>query len=130
MTSSNDDLWPAAAELTEEPADKAPLLILRDQAVKLGIKTSSIVEAKVLHEPSPDGSSLDLEFILIAPALGYEYVLLRAVQPVDLYPVTLEFEGNKWVANDEAGFKRYLESLFKSARTRKISSLLAQSKSA
>ena len=131
MTNSSDDLWPAAEELNAEPTDRAPMLILRDQALKLGAKTANIVEATVTHEPSRDGSSLDLEFRLVAPALGYEYVLLRATQPVDLYPVTLNFEDDRWVANDEAGFKQYLENLFKSARTRRIiSNMLAQSKSA
>jgi hypothetical protein len=130
MTNSDEDLWPA--NLGAEPADQSPLLILREQAEKLGAKTANVVEAVVAADPHPDGSSLDVRFTLVAPALGgYEYVLLRVRQPVDLYPVNMEFEGSHWVANEERGFKQYLENLFNSARTRKIiSNLIAQSKSA
>ena len=91
------------------------------------------MEAVVTVDPHPDGSTLEIRFTLVAPALdGYEYVLLRAHQPgVDLYPVRLEFEDNGWVANEERGLKQYLGNLFNSARTRKIiSSLIAQSRSA
>jgi hypothetical protein len=129
MALSDEDFWPD--DLTTEPTDKAPLLILREQAAKLGQKTANIVEGEVLAEPYGDGG-LDIRFILTAPALGgYEYVLLRVTQPVDLYPARLFFEENWWVANEERGFKQYLENLFNSARTRRIiSSLIQQSKSA
>lgn len=129
MTHPDEDLWPA--DLAAEPTDKAPLIVLREQALKLGEKTSNIVEARVSAEPCGDGE-LDIRFILVAPALGgYEYVLLEAKQPVDLYPVKLYFEENHWVANEEGGLKLYLENLFKSARTRKIiSGLIQQSKNA
>jgi hypothetical protein len=132
MTNTSEDLWPAETELTGEPADRAPLLILREQAAKLGEKTKNVVEAKVSAEPIPGQGSLLLELTLVAPALGgYEYVLLRATQPVDLYPVKLEFEGAVWTANEEKGFKEYLENLFKSARTRKIiTNMVAQSRGA
>ncbi|MCX7112586.1 MAG: hypothetical protein WCI11_02345 [Candidatus Methylumidiphilus sp.] len=128
MTNTNDDLWPV--DLAVEPTDKAPLLILREQAAKLGEKTSNIIEGVVTADPNADGESLDVRLSIVAPALGgYEYVLLRLVQPPDLYPVSLEFEGKGWVANEERGFKQYLGSLFNSARTRKIiSNLIAQSK--
>lgn len=130
MNKSNEDLWPT--EFTEEPADRAPLLILREQAARLGDKTANLVEGRVSAEPMPDGSGLLLQLTLVAPALGdYEYVLLRAVQPIDLYPVKMEFEGSRYEASDEQGFKLYLENLFKSQRTRRIvSSLVAQSRSA
>ncbi len=86
---------------------------MREQAERLGEKTSNVVEGLVRAEPHPDGSTLDIEFSLVAPALGgYEYVLFRARQPVvDLYPVNLEFEGNNWVAGEEAGLKQYLSNL-------------------
>jgi hypothetical protein len=130
MTQKIDDLWPT--DIGMEPPDKAPFIILREQAEKLGEKTSNIVEAQVSAEPSADGESLDLRLTLVAPALGgYEYVLLRAKQPVDLYPVKMEFEGSGWIANEESGFRGYLRSLFNSVRTRKIiSNLIAQSKNA
>ena len=128
MTQTTDDLWPN--DIGAEPSDKAPFLILREQAEKLGEKTSNIVEAQVSAEPNLDGESLDLRLTLVAPALGgYEYVLLRAKQPVDLYPVNMEFEGDRWIANEERVFRQYLHLLFNSARTRKIiSNLIAQSK--
>lgn len=129
---TNEDLWPTEDELSAEPPDRPPLVILREQAAKLSEKTKNVVEAKVSVEPFPGDTALHLELSLIAPALGgYEYVLLRALQPADLYPVKLEFEGNNWVAGEESGFKQYLENLFKSARTRKIiSSMILQSKGA
>lgn len=129
MTTSSEDLWPA--DLGSQPADKAPLVILREQAAKLGEKTGNVVEAQVTVHPDPDGKSLDIRLTVIAPALGgYEYVLLRVIQPAELYPVTLHFEDNRWVANDEDGFKHYLKDLFSSARTKAlIANLVAQSKS-
>jgi hypothetical protein len=131
MTKPEEDLWPS--NLGVEPSDRAPLQILREQALRLGEKTSNIVEAVVTADPNPDGQNLDIRFCLVAPMLGgYEYVLLRATQPVvDLYPVRLQFEDDNWVANEERGFKQYLGNLFNSARTRRIiSNLVAQSKSA
>jgi len=131
MENAKEDLWPS--NLAEEPSDRSPLQILREQAERLGEKTSNVVEAVVAAEPHLDGSTLDIQFSLVAPALGgYEYVLLRARQPVvDLYPVRLEFEGNSWTANEEDGLKQYLANFFNSARTRKIiSNLVAQSRSA
>jgi hypothetical protein len=129
---SSDDLWPSADELTAEPQDRPPLNILRKQAARLGEKTKNVVEAKVSAEPLPGTSKLRLELSLVAPALGgYEYILLRAQQPADLYPVELEFEGKFWTASDERGFKEYLANLFKSAHTRKIiGSMLVQSRGA
>ena len=105
-------------------------MMLREQAAMLGGKTKNIVEATVTASPDLDGSSLDIRLTLLAPALGvYEYVLLEAKQPVDLYPVELEFEGKHWTANNEQSFKSYMRLLFNSARTRKIiSTLIAQSK--
>ncbi|HEY5961173.1 MAG TPA: hypothetical protein VIV60_31665 [Polyangiaceae bacterium] len=131
MANPGENLWPD--NLGQEPSDLAPLQILREQATRLGERTSNLVEAHVTAEPSPDGQNLDIRFCLVAPLLGgYEYVLLRATQPVvDLYPVKLHFEENDWVANEESGFKQYLERLFNSARTRRIiSNLIAQSKTA
>ena len=128
MTDSNDDLWP---DLTGEPEVKSPLLILREQAAKLGAKTSNIIEAEVTANPSNNGG-LYVRFMLKAPALnGYEYVLLSINQPVDLYPVNLtdDFFGD--TAKNEQEFKQFLENLFKSERTVKIiRSLIAQSKNA
>lgn len=130
MTTSKEDLWPSANDLVAEPADRAPLLLLREQAALLGEKTQNIVEANVSASPDADGSSLDIRLTVVAPALGgYEYVLLQAKQPVDLYPISMDFEDKHWTASDEKGLKQHLTSLFNSARTRKIiSSLIAQSK--
>ena len=113
MTDSNDDLW---GDLTGEPTVKAPLLILREQAEKLGAKTSNIVEAEVTASPDTNGG-LYIRFMLKAPALnGYKYDLLSISQPVDLYPVSLpgtksedDWEDKK--AYDEQQFKQYLENL-------------------
>lgn len=126
MTDSNDDLWP---DLTGEPEVKSPLLILREQAAKLGAKTSNLVEAEVTANPSSYDEALDIQFTLKAPVLnGYEYALLSIRQPIDLYPVPLS--GGKKAKNEQE-FKQYLEDLFKSERTVKIiRSLIAQSKNA
>ncbi len=127
MTDSNDDFWP---DLTGEPTVKAPLLILREQAAKLGAKTSNIVEAEVTASPGNNGY-LDIRFMLKAPALnGYEYALLSLRQPADLYPVSFSGEQrNDDDAEDEKTFRKYLEDLLKSQRTVNIiRNLIAQSK--
>lgn len=125
MTDSNDDLWP---DLTGEPEEKSPLVILREQAVILGMKTSNLVEAEVTATPSNHDEALDIQFTLKAPVNGYEYALLIIRQPIDLYPVPLS-GGQK--AKNEQEFKQYLKDLFKSERTVKIiRSFIAQSKQA
>lgn len=128
MTDSNDDLWP---DLTGDPEVKSPLLILREQAAKLGAKTSNIIEAEVTANPSED-EFLHVRLILKAPALnGYEYVLLSVNQPIELYPAYLADEYDSKEVKDEQEFKTSLEKLFKSDRTIKIiNSLIAQSKHA
>jgi hypothetical protein len=128
MTDLNDDLWP---DLTGEPAVRSPLLILREQAAKLGAKTSNIVEAEVTANPGADDGCLNVRFVLKAPALnGYEYTLLSIRQPADLYPVS--FSGEQWSnsdAKDEESFRSDLEDLLKSDRTVNIiRNLIAQSK--
>ncbi|WP_333878996.1 hypothetical protein [Methylobacter sp.] len=128
MTDSNDDLWP---DLTGDPDVKSPLLILREQAAKLGAKTSNIIEAEVTANPSED-EFLQVRLILKAPALnGYEYVLLSVNQPIESYPAYLADEYDSKEVKDEQEFKTSLEKLFKSDRTVKIiNSLIAQSKHA
>ncbi len=128
MIDSNEDLWP---DLNGEPDVKSPLLILREQAAKLGAKTSNIIEAEVTANPSED-EFLQVRLILKAPALnGYEYVLLSVNQSSESYPAYLnEGYGPEEVKNEQE-FKTSLEKLFKSDRTvRIINSLIAQSKHA
>ncbi|MDD2723728.1 MAG: hypothetical protein PHH59_06865 [Methylovulum sp.] len=130
MTDSSDDLWP---DLTGEPSQKPPLLILREQAAKLGAKTSNIIEAEVEAYPDNKGR-LHIRFTLKAPALnGYEYTLLKIIQPIDLYPVCFsDSDADFWDDNNlknEQEFKQYLEDVFKSEHTVNIiRSLVAQSK--
>lgn len=128
MTDLNDDLWPV---LTGEPEVKSPLLILREQAAKLGAKTSNIIEAEVTANPSDEGF-LHVRLILKAPALnGYEYVLLSVNQPIDLYPAYLTEEHYSGDVKNEQEFKEFLAKLFTSDRTVQIiNSLIAQSKHA
>ena len=128
MTDSNEDLWP---DLNGEPDVKSPYLILREQAAKLGAKTSNIIEAEVTANPSYD-EFLQVRLILKAPALnGYEYVLLSVNQPIELYPAYLDEEYGPKEVKSEQEFKTSLEKLFKSDRTVKIiNSLIAQSKHA
>lgn len=128
MTDSNDDLWP---DLTGDPEVKSPLLILREQAAKLGTKTSNIIEAEVTANPGDDGF-LHVRLILKAPALnGYEYVLLSVNQSIESYPAYLTEEYDHKKVNNEQEFKTFLGNLFKSDRTVKIiNSLIAQSKHA
>ncbi|MBT9098695.1 hypothetical protein [Methylovulum psychrotolerans] len=131
MTDANDDLWPA--DLVVEPAQKAPLIILSEQAEKLGKKTANLVEAEVTAYPDNSGD-LRIRFTLKAPALnGYEYALFSIIQPVDLYPVRFsDSDEDFWNDNNlknEQEFKRYLEKTFKADRTvRIINNLIAQSK--
>ena len=131
MTDANDDLWPA--DLVVEPAQKAPLIILSEQAEKLGKKTANLVEAEVTAYPDNQGG-LRIRFTLKAPALnGYEYALFSIIQPVDLYPVSFsDSDEDFWDDNNlknEQEFKRYLEKTFKADRTvRIINNLIAQSK--
>lgn len=130
MTNPQEDLWPE--DIGTDLTERAPLLILREQADKLGERMGNVIEAQVSAAPHYiERTSLEIRFTIVAAALGgYEYELLSVTQPVDLYPATITFEGQRLEAKNEAEFKQHLQGIFQSARTRRlIGNLVSQSKS-
>ncbi len=122
----NDDLWPA--DIANPPEDKAPLVLLREQAAALAKKTGNLVEAEVTTAQDIEGG-LRLRFTLVAPALSnYRYDLFTAIQPAGLYPVRLILDNDTYVADSEEALKQYLRKFFSSHTARKvIGGLVAQS---
>jgi hypothetical protein len=96
------DLWPADIAYTRQ---KAPVTILKEQAVLLGDKTQNIVTASV--EAIPPGllrrtpqdiwqtrqDTFAYQFSLVAPALShYRYQLFSIVHDASMYPVMFRFD--------------------------------------
>ena len=123
-------LWPES--IASPTAEKAPVVILREQAVLLGQKTGNVVEGYVT-KGAPEtfrGEDFIYEFWLKAPVLDYRVRLLRVEHPIEFYPLTLSVErtGQHVRADDEESFLNLLSEVFSSADTVKmIQSLVAQS---
>lgn len=148
--SNNIDLWPDdIATVTI----KAPSVILREQASKLGDRTKNIVVAEIKDKLSPyEATSLHHEFQIVAPALNnYRYTLFSITHDAsELYP--LDFIASKDLLKEvetpdnrvyfkhenlleplitvvnEPEFVAVLSRLLSASKTRRIiASLLAQS---
>jgi len=138
------DLWPADISHSRM---KAPVTILKEQALLLQDKTQGIIHAKVrrLNEiPEQDHSQnnerFTYEFYLRAPAIGdYEYSLFNITHGIELYPIefTLDKEikhefnpldTDMYVTRSERDFLELLRKIFSAKKTRKvIHAMLAQS---
>lgn len=138
------DLWP---KNIDTPKVKAPVTILREQALLLGEKTNNLVEAKVKNFTRQDKSQFEYELLLAAKAIGYSYRILTILYSIDLYPVTFLVDTDikkeldeKGVAKDysedgersftvatESEFLDFLGKVLKSEKTiRVIHALLSQ----
>jgi hypothetical protein len=84
------DLWPESFEVSDI---RAPIAILKEQAVLLGKKTSNIIEGNVRDYDLPFSRSrneLTFAFYIIAPVMQYSYELLVAFYPIDFYPLKIK----------------------------------------
>jgi hypothetical protein len=150
MTNKVPNLWPEDFEAP--PVDDMPVVILREQATMLGQKTRYLVEAEVKTEtgfispqsrskPPPWAPKQDHEarpspvlelmhrFTLRAPALAnYQYDLLTVHQPMEIYPLRIDFDGKSSSANSKEEFLEALREIFSAETTKRIiGTLIAQS---
>jgi hypothetical protein len=142
MPAGTRDLWPtdiASATPTVIP----PSEILQQQATNLERKTQGVLLGKVNRWSS--SGQFFLSFRIVAPALDYEYELLKVHHGIDLYPVTVDAAlGRADVQSiyhvaafssdmstqlgTEEQFVQWLENVLADDQTRKvIGSLLRQS---
>lgn len=113
------DLWPS--DLLSAPDDKSPTAVLQEQAELLGEKTQNTVLATVETSGDDMASRLEARFILVAPLLdNYRYVLFRIYWPTDGYPVKIRWNDTEYVADDERGFRQYIQNILASHHTKKV----------
>jgi len=141
------DLWPT--DITQSRM-RAPVTILKQQALLLEEKTEGIIIAKVkrLDRESNNGINRNpdhlfkedqskrqmfmYEFYLIAPTLdNYYHSLFQISHSIELYPISIysdeelrsEYAENKhegFIVNSETEFIETLRKIFGSRKTKKI----------
>lgn len=117
------DLWPE--DLISEPDDKSPTSILREQAELLGQKTNHTVLASVETSGDDESGQFAVRFVLVAPKIDdYRYILFRIREAPDGYPVKIKWDNNTYVADNESGFRQYVQNILSSHQTKKIVSKL------
>jgi hypothetical protein len=125
-----ESLWP---RLQRQEDTEAPVAILRQQAVALGKQTRNVLEGYVrrMENQNPSNPSLlSFSFEVVAPGLGdYRIELLRAFHNlVPLYPVKVDWNGERAECDSEEAFKARLREIFNAPSTQDmLQSLLDQS---
>lgn len=119
------DLWPSVSSAVVR---STPLAVLKDQARRLGEKTSGKLEAELVTFPVHD--QLRHNFEIVAPTLGgYRFLLFSVTHPAELYPMDVMADsrtGSSRISN-EAEFEVWLRETFGSERTKNIlANLLSQ----
>ena len=135
------NLWP---EDIAHVAQRAPVVLLREQAFYLGERTKNMVKAEVEEFRRPDlGSHADFNytFYIVATALqNYRFELFAISHGIELYPVffKLDWDVSKELtgtppaervpAENEDEFVQLLAKIFATKKTRKvIAAILGQS---
>ncbi len=137
------DLWPQDIVAYEE-REKAPVVVLREQAINLTKRTQGLIIAEVIQVPDETFSAqrpFRYKFALMAPSIGqYRFVLFKISYDIDLYPVRFDLdldisrelfpdsqEPVALSAESEEEFLDRLRKLFAARKTRRvIAALLAQ----
>jgi hypothetical protein len=120
---SPGDLWPPEIDTG---FDASPLSVLRDQARRLGSRTNYKLLAEL--RTFPVGQNLRHNFEIVAPALGgYRYLLFSVTHPPELFPMTVDIDGEQSSILHDDGFTQWLRQALSSERTKKIlASLFSQ----
>ncbi|SRR5260221_8681887 len=126
------NLW---GEISTEQLLRTPTSVLREQATALTKATKAILEGHV-RVSSRDGL-FAITLSIVAPTIdNYEFDVVYATHGVDLYPVTVAPDWDRYSrdaqvdCDDEDELLAALEKILGSSRVQRvIKSLLAQSKS-
>ncbi len=90
MEENKMDLWPE--DIGVKPVkQRAPVMILREQASLLGQKTQNLIKGSV-HQKSniQEHGRLDYSFNILAPTLdNYRYNLFSITHEIELYPAEI-----------------------------------------
>jgi hypothetical protein len=136
------DLWPTDII---NPRLRAPITILKEQAVLLQQKTNGVIHAQVNRMRSEsqltkENGKFLYEFLIIAPSLlDFQYRLFTISHEIELYPITIETDkiisrelGNDnndpIVVKSEPEYIERLRKIFCTKKTKKIiNAMIAQS---
>jgi len=138
------DLWPADISHSRM---RAPVTILKEQALLLDDKTKGVITASVKRlvdddkeKNITDNNLFQYEFFIIAPSLAdFHYRLFTISHGIELYPIDIKFDeyskhdfadnnNEERHVNSERDFIDALRIIFTSKKTRKvIHAMLAQS---
>ncbi|MBF0450165.1 MAG: hypothetical protein HQK75_05645 [Candidatus Magnetomorum sp.] len=136
------DLWPTDII---NPRLRAPITILKEQAILLQQKTNGVIHAQVKRlkpesQLNKENGIFFYEFQVIAPSLqDYQYRLFTISHEIELYPITLETDkiiarelGNDnndpIILKSEPDYIERLRKIFCTKKTKKIiNAMIAQS---
>jgi hypothetical protein len=136
------DLWPTDII---NPRVRAPITILKEQAILLQQKSNGVINAQVKRIKTQEQLSEEkgfflYEFVVVAPVLqSFEYRLFSISHEIELYPITIETDeivarelGNlnndPIIVKSEPDYIEYLRKIFCAKKTKKIiNAMLAQS---
>jgi len=125
MSTIERDLWPADIDDFDVVA---PVTILKDQAARLRDHTRRLITAGVVSTGSAD--HFNHGFYIRARALRYEHLLFTVTHGIELYPLTVVFEGlpqGEATAHSEEEFVGVLATVLGHPVTQRlIKSLMAQ----
>jgi hypothetical protein len=111
------DLWP---DFQTPETINSPVFLLREQAEKLQQKTTGLVLAGLRPASAPDGTFW-VGFDLYSHALGeYTYRLFEVTYPPEFFPISLTAADGTKTAHNPDEFKRLLESVLRSPRTKQV----------
>lgn len=120
------DLWPE--DLTNGIDElKPPVNILKEQGIALGEKTRNLVEGKTYAVHDNFADNFEYVFSINAPALRYNYDLLKISYDIAFYPLELKFEDSVKTVNTEEEFMNSIKEIFSASKTKQvIRALLSQ----
>ena len=125
MADAHEDFWPSEIP---DPADPAPVALLKEQAEFLAGKTSGEIEG-VVRMYIENGTAYHTLFLKALPLGDYLYKILSISYSAfgrspDVYPITVESSGEdylegteKTISNDEE-FRRWLRAELSSDHVR------------
>ncbi|KPA09925.1 hypothetical protein MHK_009884 [Candidatus Magnetomorum sp. HK-1] len=136
------DLWPTDIINSRM---RAPITILKEQAILLQQKTNGVIHALVRRiknesQLTKENGNFLYEFLVVAPALqDYQYSLFSISHEIELYPIVIETDkmiarelGNEnndpIIVKSEPDYIERLRKIFCTKKTKKIiNAMIAQS---
>jgi hypothetical protein len=118
MNEQLEDFWPSDLGVVN---DITPVMVLKEQAARLGERTKNLVEAKVFTTPKNQGFHHAL--YLLVPTMGsYRYELLSvydlpSIYPIKIFDMTSDQQSEAMTLEE---FKKVLREILSSDRVRRV----------